>query len=77
MACPSQQVAEPIHHDPSFFDDRVELIAADPTPTTSRHYAPYPCVLVRLTRVNTDALRDLLGMAWKFVTAQKHKEHRG
>jgi hypothetical protein len=59
-------------------DDRAELIAADPdTYYVVDHYEPYPCVLVRLSRVNADVLRDLLGMAWKFVTAQKHKKHRG
>jgi hypothetical protein len=28
----------------------------------------YPVVLVRLTRVNRDALRDLLLMGWRFVS---------
>ena len=32
------------------------------------HYVPYNVVLVRLSRVNSDVLRDLLGMAHKFVT---------
>ena len=31
----------------------------------------YPSVLVRLSRIHPDALRDLLGMAWRFVTAKK------
>jgi len=29
---------------------------------------PYESVLVRLSKVNPNALRDLLGMAYKFVT---------
>ena len=32
------------------------------------HYVPYNVVLVRLSRVNRDMLRDLFGMAHKFVT---------
>jgi hypothetical protein len=32
------------------------------------HYVYYTSVLVRLSRVNADVLRDLLGMACKFVT---------
>src|SRR5215831_10752984 len=51
------------------FDDRAELLAADPDVYyLTDHYAPYHAVLVRLSRVNPDVLRDLLGMAHKFVT---------
>ena len=32
------------------------------------HYLNYSAVLVRLSRVTPDVLRDLLGMAHKFVT---------
>jgi hypothetical protein len=35
------------------------------------HYLGYSAVLVRLSRVTRDVLRDLLGMAHKFVTAHK------
>ncbi len=35
------------------------------------HYLNYPSVLVRLARIHPDALRDLVGMAWQFVTAKK------
>jgi hypothetical protein len=35
------------------------------------HYLNYTAVLVRLSRVTPDVLRDLLGMAHKFVTAQE------
>ena len=50
------------------FDDRVELLAADPDVFyVTDHYAPYNVVLVRLSRVKRDVLRDLLGMAHKFV----------
>jgi len=34
------------------------------------HYVYYPVVLVRLSRIHPDALRDLLGVAWRFVTAK-------
>ena len=51
------------------FDDRAELLAAAPDVYyVTDHYAPYNAVLVRLSRVSPDVLRDLLGMAYKFVT---------
>jgi hypothetical protein len=51
------------------FDQRDELIAADPdTYYLKPHYVNYPVALVRLTRVHDDALRDLLLMAWRFVS---------
>ena len=34
------------------------------------HYVNYPIVLVRLSRIHLDALRDLLGTGWRFVSAQ-------
>jgi hypothetical protein len=52
------------------FDQRDELIAEDPsTYYVTDHYVTYPCVLVRLTRVHRDALRDLLLMARRFISA--------
>src|SRR5438132_10846854 len=51
------------------FDDRAEMLAADPDVYyVTDHYVPYNAVLVRLSRVNPDVLRDLIGMAYKFVT---------
>jgi hypothetical protein len=51
------------------FDDRAELLAADPDVYyVTDHYVEYNFVLVRLSRVNPDVLRDLLGMAHKFIT---------
>lgn len=51
------------------FDDRAELLAADPgVYYVTEHYVGYTSVLVRLSRVNPDVLRDLLGMAYNFVT---------
>jgi len=51
-------------------DDRNEMIAADPdTYYITDHYVNYPSILVRLSRIRRDALKDLLLMSWKFVTA--------
>ncbi len=49
-------------------DDCAELLAAAPEVYyVTDHYAGYG-VLVRLSRVNRDVLRDLLGMAHKFMS---------
>jgi len=54
------------------FDDRAELLAAAPDVYyVTDHYLNYTSVLVRLSRVTPDVLRDLLGMAHKFVTAHE------
>jgi hypothetical protein len=59
------------------FDQRDELIAADPsTYYITDHYVDYPSVLIRLSRVNRDALRDLLIMAHRFVSAQAKRPAR-
>ena len=51
------------------FDDRAELLAADPDVYyVTDHYAGYNAVLIRLSRVNSNMLQDLLRMAHKFVT---------
>ncbi len=53
-------------------DDRAELLAGAPDLYyVTEHYLNYTSVLVRLSRVTPDVLRDLLGMAHKFVTAQE------
>ena len=72
LACvPANRSAEPaslvVRVD---FDDRADLLAAAPDVYyVTDHYVDYNAVLVRLSRVNSDVLRDLLGMAYKFVTA--------
>jgi hypothetical protein len=59
------------------FARRDELIAAEPeTYYLTDHYVNYPCVLVRLTRIHQDALRDLLLMGWRFMTTTKRLEAR-
>ena len=51
-------------------DDRAELLAGAPDVYyVTDHYLNYSAVLVRLSRVTPSVLRDLLGMAHKFVTA--------
>jgi hypothetical protein len=53
------------------FADRDALIEDDPsTYYLKDHYLNYPCVLVRLSRVRNDALRDLVVGAHRFVTAK-------
>ena len=59
------------------FDQRDELIATDPsTYYLKDHYVGYACVLVRLSRVHPDALRDLLLTAWRFVSASDRRRAR-
>ena len=59
------------------FDDRAELLAGDPAVYyLPDHYVNYPGVLVRLSRVNRGMLRDLLGMAHKFVSRQPKRTSR-
>jgi hypothetical protein len=54
------------------FSSRAELLAESPDVYyVTDHYENYPSVLVRLARIHPDALPDLLGLAWKFVTAKK------
>ena len=79
LACvPANRSAEPaslvVRVD---FDDRAELLAADPAVYyVTDHYADYSAVLVRLSRIDPSALRDLLGMAWKFVTRTPVRKRR-
>jgi len=50
-------------------NDRAQLLAEAPDVYyVTEHYVGYPTVLVRLSRVDADVLRDLLRMAYKFVT---------
>jgi hypothetical protein len=52
------------------FEEREEMMAADPeTYYITDHYLKYPWVLVRLSRVDPDAMRDLLGRAWRLAAA--------
>jgi hypothetical protein len=56
-------------------DDDDELIAADPdTYYLKPHYEDHPCVLVRLSRIQPDALRDLLRMGWEFARSRAKRK---
>jgi hypothetical protein len=54
------------------FDERAELLKEAPDVYyVTDHYVGYTSVLVRLDRVTPEVLRDLLGMAHKFMTRKK------
>jgi hypothetical protein len=56
------------------FAHRDALIAEDPdTYYLKEHYVGYPCVLVRLSRVHPDALRDLVVGAHRYVSSKSRK----
>jgi hypothetical protein len=56
------------------FADRDALVEDDPdTYYLKEHYVGYPCVLVRLSRVYHDALRDLVVGAHRYVSAKSRK----
>jgi hypothetical protein len=58
-------------------EQREELIAAEPDIYyLTEHYVSYPSVLVRLSRIHRDALRDLLAMAYRFADAKPKKRSR-
>ena len=58
-------------------DQRAELIATDPQVYyITDHYVNYPSVLVRLSRIHRDSLRDLLGMAWQFASRDVTRRKR-
>ncbi|HEY1304766.1 MAG TPA: MmcQ/YjbR family DNA-binding protein [Vicinamibacterales bacterium] len=59
------------------FAQRDALLAEDPeTYYLKQHYENYPCVLVRLSKVHPDALRDLVAGAHRFVSATLPKRKR-
>jgi hypothetical protein len=37
----------------------------------TEHYAGYPTVLVRLSKIGRVELRELLGLSWSFVASKK------
>jgi hypothetical protein len=57
------------------FADRDALVEEEPgTYYLKEHYLNYPCVLVRLSRVRADALRDLVTGAHRFVSAKTRRK---
>ena len=72
FAClPSHRSAEPdsvVFRLP--FESRDGMIAENPDAFYLKdHYVGYPCVLARLSQLDTDALADLLAAARRFVLA--------
>ena len=61
------------------FDERAEMMSADPEKFyITDHYLKYPWVLVRMSKVRPDQLRDLLIGSWrraapKHLAASLHK----
>jgi len=59
------------------FEEREEMMAAAPeTYFITDHYLKYPWVLVRLSRVHPDALRDLLSRACRLASTAKRKPRK-
>jgi hypothetical protein len=57
------------------FEEREAMMADDPeTYYITDHYLNYPLVLVRLSRVHPDALRDLLARAWRLAATAKPRK---
>jgi hypothetical protein len=53
------------------FEDRAMLMEDAPeTYYTTEYYRRYPLVLVRLSQVGPEALRDLLSVSWKMTVAK-------
>ena len=56
------------------FEEREEMMAAEPeTYYITDHYLKYPWVLVRLSRVHADALRDLLSRALRLASGKPRR----
>src|SRR5687767_5579147 len=51
--------------------ERAKLVEAEPSIYyVTDHYLNYPVVLVRLSQIDRNALRDLLGLAWRFASSE-------
>jgi hypothetical protein len=75
VCLPSHKSAEPdslvLRTD---FEQRAELLAAEPDVYYIKpHYENYPSVLVRLSRVKPDVLKELLGMAYRYVLRETER----
>ena len=57
------------------FDRRDELLGEAPDIYyVTDHYADHPCVLVRLSQIDQEALKGLLRLSWQFVSAKKRRK---
>jgi hypothetical protein len=55
-------------------EDRERLVEDAPkTYYLTDYYRRYPVVLVRLSRIEPDALHDLLSVSWRMTTAKSRK----
>ena len=58
-------------------EEREWLMADAPeTYYLTDYYRSYPLVLVRLSRIDRDGLRDLLSVSWRMASAKARKERR-
>ncbi|MGD0942535.1 MAG: MmcQ/YjbR family DNA-binding protein, partial [Terracidiphilus sp.] len=56
------------------FEERDEMISADPeTYYITDHYLKYPWILVRLSRVSPETLRDLLNRALRLASTKDRR----
>jgi hypothetical protein len=59
------------------FEEREWLMEDAPeTYYLTDYYRSYPLVLVRLSRIDRDALRDLLSVSWRLTSAKVRKRGR-
>ena len=59
------------------YEEREWLIEDAPeTYYLTDYYRSYPLVLVRLSRIDRDALRDLLSVSWRLTSAKVRKRGR-
>ena len=59
------------------FDQRQAMIADDPAVYyTTDHYLKYPWVLVRLSQISPDAMRDLVRSAHRIASAEAASKRR-
>ncbi len=57
-------------------DEREFLIADAPdTYYLTDYYASYPLILVRLAKIDTDALRDVLSVSWRLTRVKAGRHH--
>jgi hypothetical protein len=60
------------------FEQRAELIAAEPRIYyVTAHYVKYPALLVRLDAIDRRSLKNLLRLAWRFVSSNAKASRRG
>lgn len=59
------------------FERREELLKSKPeTFYVTDHYVRHPVVLIRMSRIGLDELRDLIGIAWQFASTPPRRPKR-